>query len=95
MAGSAKAQSPSDPATWYGLDSEGLRLMGPQWNDIMSYCQDLWISDYTYRALYQTLINRFGPGQNAAQAAAPKGQRGAPVGVGFGLAGRRRHPAAV
>ena len=24
----SQAQSPSDPATWYGLDSEGLRLWG-------------------------------------------------------------------
>jgi len=30
-------------------------LPGTQWTDVMSYCQNQWMSDYTYRAIFERL----------------------------------------
>lgn len=44
----------------YGLDGIGgtLELLGPGGNvDMMSYCDPVWVSDYTYKALYADQVN--------------------------------------
>ena len=35
---------------------------GLLWHDFMSYCNNQWISDYTYEGMYQTLINHSNAG---------------------------------
>jgi hypothetical protein len=40
----------------YGYDFDLLRLVKPKpAKDVMSYCSPVWISDYTYRAIYERL----------------------------------------
>jgi hypothetical protein len=37
----------------YGFYMEPFRVMPTTKKDVMGYCEDLWISDYTYRGLYR------------------------------------------
>ncbi|MEZ4730650.1 MAG: hypothetical protein R3E79_26285 [Caldilineaceae bacterium] len=41
------------PDRYYGFDIflRGQVVYGPDWTDMMSYCDKLWISDYTYNAI--------------------------------------------
>lgn len=40
----------------YGFDFDLMRLVKPKpFKDVMSYCAPVWISDYTYRALFERL----------------------------------------
>lgn len=32
-------------------------VVSSSWNDIMNYCSNQWVSDYTYKALYQNQLN--------------------------------------
>lgn len=51
--GSMKGFDVGDPAI--GID----RAIYPssQWNDVMSYCANQWISDYTYEGIYEHMID--------------------------------------
>ncbi len=42
---------------FYGWDIEQRVVYGPDWTDIMTYCDDEWMSDYTYAAIRQRLID--------------------------------------
>lgn len=44
---------------------------GTQWFDVMSYCAQQWLSDYTYEGMYQYMINH--PSQPAHTAAPQSG----------------------
>ncbi len=45
------------PNLFYGWDIEQRVVYGPDWTDIMTYCADEWMSDYTYSALWQRLLS--------------------------------------
>ena len=47
----------SAPSRFYGLDVETLTVMGPTWTDMMTYCDDLWISDFTYERILNRLTS--------------------------------------
>jgi len=50
--------SPWATNTKYGLDwsAGSLRLITPDWYDVMTYCVPEWISDYTYNHIYSRMI---------------------------------------
>ena len=35
----------------FGFDIERIRIYGPDWYDLMTYCTHLWVSDFTYEGL--------------------------------------------
>lgn len=39
----------------YGFDIATRQIYGPDWHDVMTYCDKQWISDYTYEALITSL----------------------------------------
>jgi hypothetical protein len=45
------------PSLFYGWDIEQRVVYGPDWTDIMTYCDYEWMSDYTYAGLRQRLID--------------------------------------
>ncbi len=47
----------SDPDRYYGLDIETLTVYGPQSKDVMTYCDDQWISDFTYERIRDKMRN--------------------------------------
>ncbi len=47
----------NDPSRYYGMDVETLQVYGPTWTDFMSYCNNLWVSDFNYRRLRNRFIN--------------------------------------
>lgn len=50
-----------------------LRVYPPTWHDMMTYCPNLWISDYSYSLIYQTLSNNATrAGQPASSSANPR-----------------------
>lgn len=62
------------PDRYYGFDIflRGPVVYGPDWTDMMSYCDKQWISDYTYNAI-RTQMQSEGLVQ-AAQAMGPAGE---------------------
>jgi len=53
----------SGPTALYGFDAGPLAVYAPSWHDVMSYCDNQWVSDFTY----ETLLNWFqGKGSAAA-----------------------------
>jgi len=42
--------------TIYGLDVISPTVIPPSWKDVMSYCPDEWISDFTYEAIYNLMV---------------------------------------
>jgi len=53
----------------YGLDIRSLAIYPPTWRDVMTYCQNLWVSDFTYHGLmtyYQAGV--VGPNRSAVVA---------------------------
>ncbi len=48
---------PSDPNRFYGMDVETLQVMGPTWADMMSYCNNQWISDFHYNRIKNRMLN--------------------------------------
>lgn len=74
------AQSPIGPAdgSIVGLDARYpednlpmLVLPSDSWNDIMSYCSNLWISDYTYEGMYSYMLANPSFAPESAEAASP------------------------
>ena len=47
----------SGPTAIYGFDAGTQAIYGPDWKDIMTYCEREWISDFTYEALMTTIQN--------------------------------------
>ncbi len=43
------------PDTVYGFDARTFAIYPPTWNDVMSYCDELWVSDYHYRIFANAL----------------------------------------
>lgn len=44
----------------YGFDTQKLEVYSPLWKDMMTYCSDLWISDYTYNSIRSRMISESG-----------------------------------
>lgn len=55
-----------DPNRFYGLNIETLAVYTPTWTDMMSYCSNLWISDFHYNRLRNNMISP--PSLSLAQA---------------------------
>jgi len=49
----------------YGFDIGNRAIYGPNWSDVMTYCANQWVSDFTYEAL----MSRFQTGPTTAAAA--------------------------
>jgi hypothetical protein len=47
----------SGPTAIYGFDAGTQAIYGPDWADIMTYCEREWISDFTYEAIMTTIQN--------------------------------------
>ena len=47
----------SGPTAIYGFDAGTQAIYGPDWKDIMTYCEREWISDFTYEAIMTTIQN--------------------------------------
>lgn len=45
---------------YLGLDAQGPRVYPPTWKDIMTYCGDQWISDYTSGWIRYTMLKEAG-----------------------------------
>lgn len=62
------------PDRYYGFDVALRRpvVRGPDWTDVMSYCQNEWMSDYTYNGI-RAQMQAEGFAVTAAQAMAPAG----------------------
>ena len=43
--------STSGNSAIYGFDIHTRAIYGPTWRDVMTYCDNLWVSDFTYEAL--------------------------------------------
>lgn len=44
----------------YGFDVGTLTIYPPSWNDVMTYCDNLWISDYTYESIRNRMVSESG-----------------------------------
>jgi len=61
----------TDSKRYYGLNVERLEVYGPTWADMMTYCNNLWISDFHYRRIRDYMLNPpAAAGGQAADAAA-------------------------
>jgi predicted outer membrane repeat protein len=62
------------PSRYYGFDVALRRpvVRGPDWTDVMSYCQNEWMSDYTYNGI-RAQMQAEGFAVTAAQVMAPAG----------------------
>jgi len=49
-----------DANTYYGFDPVGPSVIPPTWTDVMGYCPNIWISKYTYTAIYNTMRSQEG-----------------------------------
>ncbi len=46
----------TDPSRYYGLDTNLMQVYGPDSLDMMTYCNNLWISDFNYRRIRNGLL---------------------------------------
>lgn len=58
------AQSGSD--AFYGFDALTRTLYGPAWTDLMTYCDNEWVSDFTFEGLMDRLQSEGAAGAGAA-----------------------------
>jgi hypothetical protein len=56
----------------YGFDTQKLTVYPPAWKDLMTYCGNLWISDYSYNSIRSRMISE--SGTSAAQRATAPGE---------------------
>ena len=49
-------QNAASASAIYGFDSQGPTIYPPSWKDVMTYCANQWLSDYTYEAIYNRMI---------------------------------------
>lgn len=42
----------------YGFDIEDRTIYGPNWHDVMTYCNDQWVSDFTYEGIHNHLVSQ-------------------------------------
>jgi hypothetical protein len=54
---------------FFGFDIETEEIYGPDWTDLMTYCQFEWVSDFFYEGLMDQFQNEGGPAGAAAAAA--------------------------
>ena len=47
----------SSPNRYYGIDAERMEVYGPNSKDLMTYCNDLWISDFNYQRIRNRMLN--------------------------------------
>jgi hypothetical protein len=40
----------------YGFDNAGPTIIPPTWKDVMTYCDNEWVSDYTYERIYNRMV---------------------------------------
>ncbi len=40
----------------YGFDSVGPTVYPPSWKDVMTYCDNEWVSDFTYEGIYSRMV---------------------------------------
>ena len=67
----------------FGFDANPTpTVYGPNWSDVMSYCPNQWISDYTYKAIKNEIQGEFSGDQIAEKSA------GLPVADNFLVSGR-------
>jgi hypothetical protein len=59
----------------FGIDPYSGRMYSPTTKDIMSYCGPKWISDYTYKKLFNDQM-RYAPGRYSIMALQPQAERG-------------------
>ena len=58
-------------STLYGFDTSNPTVIPPSWNDIMTYCSNEWLSDFTYKGIYAEMVAEKGPFAPQRQNAAP------------------------
>lgn len=72
-----------DLGSIWGFDLELQKLLRPRaYKDVMGYCAPVWVSDYTYRGLFQALVAIDSLAFRAASFAAPERLRVARIGRG-------------
>ena len=69
----------TDSKRYYGLNVERLEVYGPTWTDMMTYCDNLWISDFHYRRIRDKMLTP--TASAAAQAASAAGQAASAAGL--------------
>lgn len=47
------------PNVFYGFDARFQKIIAPRYKDLMSYCSQRWVSDYTYRTISNLLQVQF------------------------------------
>lgn len=72
----------TDSKRFYGLNVERLEVYGPTWADMMTYCDNLWISDFHYRRIRDKMLTP--TASAAAQAAPDAGQAASTAGASPG-----------
>jgi hypothetical protein len=60
--------------TFFGFDIETREIYGPDWKDLMTYCQFEWVSDFAYEGLMDQFQSEGGPAAAAAAAAVEANQ---------------------
>ncbi len=43
-------------STLYGFDTSNPTVIPPSWNDVMTYCSNEWLSDFTYEGIYSRMV---------------------------------------
>jgi hypothetical protein len=46
-----------DPGRFFGLDTGLMQVYGPASTDLMTYCDDIWISDFNYKRIRTKLLS--------------------------------------
>ncbi|HTP07240.1 MAG TPA: hypothetical protein VMP08_03265, partial [Anaerolineae bacterium] len=50
------SQVPFNSSTLYGFDTSNPTVIPPSWTDIMTYCSNEWLSDFTYEGIYSRMV---------------------------------------
>jgi hypothetical protein len=59
----------TDPDALYGFNVETLDIYPPSWKDVMTYCDNLWLSDDTYEGIRDRMISESGSATAEARSA--------------------------
>ncbi|MQA90340.1 MAG: hypothetical protein GEU90_08895 [Gemmatimonas sp.] len=60
----------------YGLDLTSLRVYAPTTKDLMGYCEDRWVGDYTYEQLLVHRLENEAPAESVQQSLVVRGRLG-------------------
>jgi hypothetical protein len=44
----------------YGFNTADVAVYGPEWTDMMTYCDNQWVSDYTYEGIRSHMLSEYG-----------------------------------